>query len=292
MFKELAKQCVEGAKEGGQIVFSEYIASHDKIVQALVDAGFKREEIGVINAQVAASSVKRQNIAQALNAGKLKVVVGNATMAEGLNMQKTTTDIHHLDVPWEPATLQQRNGRGLRQGNMNESLRIHTYLSRGSFDGYRYQAVAAKKDWQDLLWNGGDRVENLAREGAFSLDDMRIMLAADPEAARAKFQEDKDAATQRYEAGERGKAQAEFVRFTEMSRSYKALGNKNTASAQRLRQKIEATKTGLFNNRYWPAKAALDSATDVLIHPQTGTVLTKDVGLDFGTDGKMVVPGV
>lgn len=291
-YKELAKQCVEGAKEGGQIVFSEYIASHDKIVQALVDAGFKREEIGVINAQVAASSVKRQNIAHALNAGKLKVVVGNATMAEGLNMQKTTTDIHHLDVPWEPATLQQRNGRGLRQGNMNESLRIHTYLSRGSFDGYRYQAVAAKKDWQDLLWNGGDRVENLAREGAFSLDDMRIMLAADPEAARAKFQEDKDAATQRYEAGERGKAQAEFVRFTEMSRSYKALGNKNTASAQRLRQKIEATKTGLFNNRYWPAKAALDSATDVLIHPQTGTVLTKDVGLDFGTDGKMVVTGV
>ena len=291
-YKELAKQCVEGAKEGGQIVFSEYIASHDKIVQALVDAGFKREEIGVINAQVAASSVKRQNIAQALNSGKLKVVVGNATMAEGLNMQKTTTDIHHLDVPWEPATLQQRNGRGLRQGNMNESLRIHTYLSRGSFDGYRYQAVAAKKDWQDLLWNGGDRVENLAREGAFSLDDMRIMLAADPEAARAKFDEDKVAATQRYEAGERSKAQADFVRFTEMSRSYKALGNKNTASAQRLRQKIEATKTGLFNNRYWPAKAALDSATDVLIHPQTGTVLTKDVGLDFGTDGKMVVTGV
>jgi len=291
-YAELAKQCVEGAKEGGQIVFSEYIASHDKIVAALVDAGFKRSEIGVINAQVAASSVKRQNIAEALNAGKLKVVVGNATMAEGLNMQKTTTDIHHLDVPWEPATLQQRNGRGLRQGNMNESLRIHTYLSKGSFDGYRYQAVAAKKDWQDLLWNGGDRVDNLAREGSFSIDDMRIMLAADPEAARAKFEEDKAEATRRYEAGERTKAQAEFVRFTEMTRSYKALKNKATASGERLRQKIEATKTGLFNNRYWPAKAALDSATDVLIHPQTGTPLAANQGLEFGADGKMVVTGV
>lgn len=291
-YAELAKQCVEGAKEGGQIVFSEYIDSHDKIVAALVDAGFKREEIGVINAQVASSSVKRQNIAEALNAGKLKVVVGNCTMAEGLNMQKTTTDIHHLDVPWEPATLQQRNGRGLRQGNMNESLRIHTYLSRGSFDGYRYQAVAAKKDWQDLLWNGGDRVENLAREGAFSLDDMRIMLAADPEAARAKFEEDKTEATKRYETGERVKAQGEFVRFTEMSHSYKALKNKGTASAERLRQKMEAAKTGLFNNKFWPAKSALDSATDVLIHPQTGTALTADQGLDFGTDGKMVVTGV
>lgn len=291
-YAALAKQCVEGVKEGGQIVFCEYIDSHDKIVAALVDAGFKRDEIGVINAQVAGSAVKRQNIANAFNAGKLKVVVGNATMAEGLNMQKTTTDIHHMDVPWEPATLQQRNGRGLRQGNMNARIRIHTYLSKGSFDGYRYQAVSAKKDWQDLLWNGGDRVENLAREGSFSTEDMRIMLAADPEAARKRYEEDKAAATERYEAGQRADAQTEFVRFTEMSRSYKAMKNKDTASATRLRQKIEATKTALFNNRYWPAKAALDSVTDVLIHPQTGTVLGADVGLDFAKDGKMVVTGV
>lgn len=291
-YAELAKHCVDGAKEGGQIVFCEYIGSHDKIVRALVDAGFKREEIGVINAQVAGSAVKRQNIANAFNAGKLKVVVGNATMAEGLNMQKTTTDIHHMDVPWEPATLQQRNGRGLRQGNMNARIRIHTYLSKGSFDGYRYQAVAAKKDWQDLLWNGGDRVENLAREGNFSIEEMRIMLAADPEEARKKYEEDKASATARYDAGKRADAQAEFVRFTEMSHSYKALKNKDTVSAKRLRQKIESTKTSLFNNKYWPAKAALDSATDVLIHPQTGAVLTADVGLEFPDEGKMVVTGV
>jgi superfamily II DNA or RNA helicase len=290
-YAALAKECIEGAKQGGQIVFSEYIASHDKIVAALVDAGFKREEIGVINAQVAASSVKRQNIAAGLNSGKLKVVIGNCTMAEGLNMQKTTTDIHHMDVPWEPATLQQRNGRGLRQGNMNESLRIHTYLSKGSFDGYRYQAVAAKKDWQDLLWNGGDRVDNLAREGAFTLDDMRIMLAADPEAARAKFDEDKTAAVLRHETGERTKAQSEFVRFAEMSHSYRALKNKGTASSERLRQKMEASKTSLFNNKYFPAKAALDSVSDVLIHPQTGTILTADTGMDTKS-GKMVVTGV
>lgn len=291
-YAALAKQCAAGAKEGGQIVFCEYIDSHDKIVAALVDAGFKREEIGIINAQVAGSAVKRQNIANAFNAGKLKVVIGNCTMAEGLNMQKTTTDIHHMDVPWEPATLQQRNGRGLRQGNMNERIRIHTYLSKGSFDGYRYQAVAAKKDWQDLLWNGGDRVENLAREGNFSPEEMRIMLAADPEEARKKFAEDKEQALQRYETSQRDDAQKTFIRFREMSRSYGELKNKGTASAERLRRTMESLKTSLFNNKYWPAKAALSSDTDVLIHPQTGTVLTKDVGMEFGKDGKMVVTGV
>jgi superfamily II DNA or RNA helicase len=291
-YKELAKQAAEGKKDGGQVIFSEYVDSHEKIVDALVEAGFDRKRIAIINAKVAGSAVKRQNIADAFNAGKLDAVIGNCTMAEGLNLQKTTTDIHNLDIPWEPATLQQRNGRGLRQGNLNEAVRIHSYLSKGSFDGYRYQAVAAKKDWQDLLWNGGDRVENLAREGAFSLDDMRIMLAADPESARAAFEADKAAALQRYEAGQRTEAVSEFVRFQDMKRSYGALKSKGSASATRLRDKIEAARASLFKNKYFPAKDALDSDTDVLIHPDTGTVLAAGTGMDFGANGKMVVTGV
>lgn len=291
-YGELAKQAAEGKKDGAQVIFSEYVDSHEKIAAALVAAGFDRKRIGIINAKVAASAVKRQNIADALNAGRLDAVIGNCTMAEGLNLQQKTTDIHALDIPWEPATVQQRNGCGLRQGNLNEAVRIHSYLSRGSFDGYRYQAVAAKKDWQDLLWHGGDRVENLACEGAFSLDDMRIMLAADPEAARAKFDEDKAAALQRYEAGQRVEAVSQFVRFQDMQRSYGALKNKSSASATRLRSKVEAAKTSLFNNKYFPAKAALDSDTDILVHPDTGTVLTAGAGLDFTKDGKMVVTGV
>jgi hypothetical protein len=50
---------------------------------------------------------------------------------------KTKADIHHLDLPWEPASMQQRNGRGLRQGNTNKGVRIHNYLAKGSFDGCR-----------------------------------------------------------------------------------------------------------------------------------------------------------
>lgn len=296
-YAEMAKQAKEGLKEGAQIIFSEYIDSHERIASALVDAGVPRNRIGIINAQVAGSAVKRQNIADALNNGKLDVVIGNATMAEGLNMQVRTTDIHHADVPWEPATLQQRNGRGLRQGNRNEALRVHTYLSRGSFDGYRYQSVGAKKDWQDLLWNGGDRVDNLAREGQFTRDDMRIMLAADPEAARAEFEKDKTAAQQRYDAGKRVEAVSELVRFQYMKRSYAGLKNKNTASATRLRQKLESARTSLFNNKHFPDKSVLDSDKDVLIEPDTGLVVQSGVAFhatkaDGGEEGKFVVTGV
>lgn len=291
-YQAIAKTAKDGLKDGAQIIFSEYIDSHERIAAALADAGIPRARIGIINAKVAGSAVKRQNIAEALNNGKLDVVIGNATMAEGLNMQKRTTDIHHADVPWDPATLQQRVGRGLRQGNHNEAVRIHTYLSKGSFDGYRYQSVRAKKDWQDLLWNGGDRVDNLAREGNFSREDLRIMLAADPEAARKVYEADRAAAQQRYDAGRRVEANKEFVRFQEMTRSYGALKNKGTASAARLRQRLEAVRTSLFNSKHFPAKHALDSAADVLIEPASGTALHGGVGLDYGDEGRFVVSGV
>nr|WP_281720019.1 SNF2-related protein [Nitrosomonas nitrosa] len=297
-YEALAKHVAEGIKEGGQVVFADYVDAHDKIVKALVKAGIPKNQIGIINAQVASSAVKRQNIADQFNSGKLKVVIGNtATMGEGINLQKSTTDIHHLDLPWEPASIQQRNGRGLRQGNNKEAVRIHTYLSKGSFDGYRYQSISAKKDWQDLLWKGGDTIENLAREGNISRDEMLIMLSADPEAARAKFDSDKEAALERYEAGERAKASEEFVRFQSLRASYQSLKNKNTTSAALLQSKLEKTRIALKGNRFFTGKSLMDSATNALMEPQTGQVFHANVAFHAvdekgESEGKFVVTGV
>ena len=297
-YKSLAKHVAEGVQDGGQVVFSDYIDSHDKIVDALVAKGIPRDQIAVINAQVAGSAVKRQNIADAFNAGKLKVVIGNtATMGEGINLQKGTADIHHLDLPWEPASMQQRNGRGVRQGNTMASVRIHTYLSKGSFDGYRYQSIAAKKDWQDLLWKGGDRVDNLAREGKFSRQDIQIMMAADPDAAREKFENDKALAMAQHEAGERVKAAEQFVRFQELKAGYKALKNKGTKSAAMLKRKLDDAKTALKSNRFFTAKSALESDEATVIQPETGEAFHAGVAFSAvdgeGKDeGKFVVTGV
>lgn len=297
-YEALSKHVAEGVKDGGQVIFADYVDAHDKIVKALVKAGIPKNQIGIINAQVASSAVKRQNIADQFNAGKLKVVIGNtATMGEGINLQKGTTDIHHMDLPWEPASIQQRNGRGLRQGNIKEAVRIHTYLSKGSFDGYRYQSIGAKKDWQDLLWKGGDTIENLSREGNISRDEMLIMLSADPDAARARFDSDKKAALERHEAGERAKASEEFVRFQSLRASYQSLKDKNTTSAALLQSKLEKAKTALRGNRFFTGKSLIDSATDALMEPKTGLVLHANVAFHAvdekgENEGKFVVTGV
>lgn len=278
--------------DGGQVVFCDHVDVHEKIAAALVAAGIPREHIGIINAKAASSSAARQRIADDFNARRLKVVIGNtATMGEGVNLQKGTTDIHHCDLPWEPSSLQQRNGRGLRQGNLKESVRVHTYLAKGSFDGYRYQTIAAKKDWQDLLWNGGDRVENLAREGAFSRTDMLIMLAANPEEARAQYEADKKAAEERKTTEERGRVVDMFGKFQEMTNSFKemkARGAKGT-SFDRLRLKMERLRETLRDSRYFTHKDLLDMEEAALIEPVTNYAWTKGKAFEMagGPDAPM-----
>lgn len=295
-YDHVAKQAAEGARDGGQIIFSESIETHEKIASALVSQGIPRDQIAIINAQAAASSAARQNISDAFNSGKVKVVIGNRTMEEGVNLQKKTSDIHHMDLPWEPASLQQRNGRGLRQGNKNEAVRIHTYISKGSFDGYRYQSMMAKKDWQDDLWSGGDRIENMAREGKFDRSDLMIMLSADPEAERAKFESDKAAAQERHDAEKGQEAAAAFTRMQVMQRSYRDLKNKDTQSAVRLASRIDRAKTVLMNNKYFKAKAALSLDVPAIIAAGTDIPVYSGAGFEIvdkdGGKAKWVVDAV
>lgn len=266
----VAAQVKTYVKDGGQIIFCEAVASHQKLKKILTEAGLEAGEVAIVNGVEAPASLDRQKISDAFNAGKVKVVIGNKTMEEGMNLQKQTSDIHHLDIPWEPATLQQRNGRGVRQGNVKTGVRIHRYIAKASFDGYRYQTVAAKKDWQDQLWTGGDRLENLESAPSLSREDMLIMLSADPEAARKKYAENKVVAKAAYEAGQRAKAGAAYHRYRELSRSYAVLPNKNIESAGRLRQRLDDARERLTNDPHFDGKDALTNPEGVAVDAATG----------------------
>lgn len=296
-YKTAAEQIIEGVKDGGQVVFGDYVDSHERLADMLAAGGIPRKKIAIINAKVAASSARRQKISDDFNAGKLQVVIGNtATMGEGMNLQRGTTDIHHLDVPWEPASVQQRNGRGLRQGNISESVRIHNYLSKGSFDGYRWMTVSAKRDWQDLLWNGGDTIENYSRQSNLSREDMMVMLSANPDEARKKLEADKAAATERHNAERRREAAGQFVRMREMQRNYAALKNKQGKAAARLASSIERAKAALASSRHFEAKELLDSNMPAAIHPDSGKALVAGSLITPGTGsklkGQLVVTGI
>ena len=65
-------------------------------------------------------------------------------MGTGTNVQKRLVALHHLDAPWKPAEVEQREGRILRQGNENEEVAIYRYVTEGSFDAYMWQALETK----------------------------------------------------------------------------------------------------------------------------------------------------
>ena len=84
-----------------------------------------------------ASGDKLERISKAYNSGELKIVLANKKAEVGVNLQKGTTAIHHLTLPWTPASINQRNGRGVRQGNKVDSVAVYYYCGKGTFDSYR-----------------------------------------------------------------------------------------------------------------------------------------------------------
>ena len=130
----------------GHILFSDNIAVHFWLRELLVKAGIPKERIGVLNGEVTPAALARQEIAERFNGcpivndrgqieqegvePELDVVPANATAYEGIDLQVRTCQVIHLDLPWEPATLQQRNGRAVRQGNMQAVVRAVHRLGR------------------------------------------------------------------------------------------------------------------------------------------------------------------
>ncbi len=169
---------------GKQIVFTEEKSQHAKVKRILVHhLPLVEDQILVINADTADGD-KLQQISDAYNSGKARIVIANKKAEVGVNLHKGTSAIHHLTLPWAPASIQQRNGRGVRQGNRAEHINIYYYLGKGSFDEFRLDLLKSKSNWmRDLFFGKGSTAENA---NAFNQDDYLDLLEADPEEAKRK----------------------------------------------------------------------------------------------------------
>ena len=170
----------------------------------MVDAGIPRDRIGQVTGDV--TTDKRQKIVDAVNGtyekdehgddvlvtpATLDVVVGTAAMSEGMNLQVRGCAIHHLDLPWTAATLQQRNGRAVRQKNRwametKKPVELFYYLAERSFDGYKLQAVTGKAGWTETLFKSSSKSANNPMADS-QADPLALvdLFARDPEATRA-----------------------------------------------------------------------------------------------------------
>ena len=131
---------------------------YDEVIGKLTARGIPREQIAAIGD--ADSDAKKQSLFERVRSGSVRVLIGSTQkMGTGTNVQKRLVALHHLDAPWKPAEVEQREGRILRQGNENREVAIYRYVTEGSFDAYMWQALETKARFISQVMTG----DNAAR---------------------------------------------------------------------------------------------------------------------------------
>nr|WP_281720788.1 helicase C-terminal domain-containing protein [Nitrosomonas nitrosa] len=117
---------------------------YGEIKRLLIARGIPANEIAFIH-DFPTPARKAQAFAE-VNAGRIRVMIASTEKAgTGVNMQERLYALHHLDTPWRPSDVEQREGRILRQGNIHKEVHLCQYITEGSFDGYmwvRHEVVA------------------------------------------------------------------------------------------------------------------------------------------------------
>ena len=170
---------------GAQLVFSDigvqptpwgYSVYHD-LIHKLVERGIPRAQIAAIGE--ADTDAKKQVLFEQVRAGTIRVLLGSTQkMGIGTNVQQRLVALHHLDAPWKPAEVEQREGRILRQGNTNAEVSVYRYVTTGSFDAYMWQALETKAKFIAQVMTGGSAVRRAEDIGGQELSYAEVKAIA------------------------------------------------------------------------------------------------------------------
>ena len=130
--------------------FSVYQALRERLVRS---GEFAENEIAFVHD--AANDKQRLAMFEKVNNAEIKIIIGSTgKLGTGVNIQRKLSALHHLDAPYRPSDIEQRNGRGIRQGNENSEVYIGYYSTKGTFDNYRWQILEKKQQIISQIMSG------------------------------------------------------------------------------------------------------------------------------------------
>ena len=154
---------------------------YDDIRKKLVVAGVPENEIEFIHN--ADTEAKKAALFSKVRSGDVRVLLGStAKMGAGTNVQSRLVAVHHLDIGWKPSDMTQRNGRIIRQGNMNKEVKVFNYVTEGTFDSYLFQTLENKQRFISQIMTSKSPVRSCddVDEQALSYAEIKALCAGDP----------------------------------------------------------------------------------------------------------------
>ena len=154
---------------------------YDDIRKKLVAAGVPENEIEFIHN--ADTEAKKAALFSKVRSGDVRVLLGStAKMGAGTNVQSRLVAVHHLDVGWKPSDMTQRNGRIIRQGNMNKKVKVFNYVTEGTFDSYLFQTLENKQRFISQIMTSKSPVRSCedVDEQALSYAEIKALCAGNP----------------------------------------------------------------------------------------------------------------
>ena len=176
-------------EKGTQIVFSDIgtpgsnrFNVYDYIREECIKRGIPGDEIAFIHN--ADTEKKKEELFAKVKAGTVRILIGSTSkMGTGMNVQDRVCAIHEIDIPWRPADVEQREGRGLRQGNRFEEVEVFRYITKRTFDAYSYQMLERKQNFISQIMSEG-ALENRACEDiddkAISYSEIKSIASGNP----------------------------------------------------------------------------------------------------------------
>jgi N12 class adenine-specific DNA methylase len=154
---------------------------YDELRTRLMERGIPKNEIAFIHD--ADTDAEKKLLFDSVNAGRVRILIGSTEkMGAGTNVQQRLKALHHLDAPWRPRDIEQREGRILRQGNLNPEIDLYRYVTEGSFDAYMWQTLETKARFIQQVMNGQTSVrcaEDLDG-GALTYAEIKAIASGNP----------------------------------------------------------------------------------------------------------------
>ena len=158
-----------------------YTSVYEDIRVKLLNKGIPRDEIAFIHE--ANTDAKKIDLFSKVRSGKVRILMGSTSkMGAGTNVQDRLAALHHVDVPWRPADIEQREGRAIRQGNNNESVDIFRYVTENTFDAYMWQTIESKQKYIGQIMTSKAPVRSCedVDEAALSYAEVKMLATGNP----------------------------------------------------------------------------------------------------------------